>query len=317
MLNFIQPNVMENFYSSSSDVKFFYNNQAEMAHQQNNYSKEYANQHNRETFACSKSEINSPFYYEYPDINTSMSSPMETTENNFMDSLNSSVDSQVYASPSNETMYPIKSVNKGGRKQVKVGTNKRNARERNRVRFINDCFEVLREHIPYELVNDSKNRKLSKVETLKYATIYIKRLTELLQHSDEDLAFVNQANDSNQYKESQRSQNSNKITNITNNQQFYSTYSEQTTNQSIYFNNININIYDNRVLASDYSCSPVSSSSSSDSTYYNQKTNDAAKSYRFDNKSANKYLPINQQANCLTSMLYSTPNFNHDVFNSK
>lgn len=77
--------------------------------------------------------------------------------------------------------------NRGGRKQVKQGTTKRNARERNRVRFINDCFEVLREHIPYEFVLDDQksaaNRKLSKVETLKYATQYIKQLTELLEQS--------------------------------------------------------------------------------------------------------------------------------------
>lgn len=85
-------------------------------------------------------------------------------------------------------------VNRGGRKQVKVGTNRRNARERNRVRFINNCFDVLRDHIPQELVataattlspqsaanRSNVNQKLSKVETLKLATLYIKQLTEVL-----------------------------------------------------------------------------------------------------------------------------------------
>lgn len=78
--------------------------------------------------------------------------------------------------------------NKGGRKQVKQGTTKRNARERNRVRYINNCFETLREHIPDEMISDEPkspaNRKLSKVETLKYASLYIKQLTELLQESE-------------------------------------------------------------------------------------------------------------------------------------
>jgi hypothetical protein len=75
-------------------------------------------------------------------------------------------------------------INRGGRKQVKQGTTKRNARERNRVRYINNCFEVLRRHIPSEFVNEQKNRKLSKFETLKFASIYIKQLTDLLKEAD-------------------------------------------------------------------------------------------------------------------------------------
>lgn len=67
--------------------------------------------------------------------------------------------------------------NRGGRKQVKVGTTRRNARERNRVRHINDCFEVLRQHIPHE----KHNKKLSKVDTLKSAMMYIENLYQLLQ----------------------------------------------------------------------------------------------------------------------------------------
>ena len=67
--------------------------------------------------------------------------------------------------------------NRGGRKQVKVGTTRRNARERNRVQHINDCFEVLRQHIPHE----KHNKKLSKVDTLKSAMIYIENLRQLLQ----------------------------------------------------------------------------------------------------------------------------------------
>jgi hypothetical protein len=69
--------------------------------------------------------------------------------------------------------------NRGGRKQVKVGTTRRNARERNRVRHINDCFEILRQHIPHE----KHNKKLSKVDTLKSAMMYIENLRQLLQSS--------------------------------------------------------------------------------------------------------------------------------------
>ena len=69
--------------------------------------------------------------------------------------------------------------NRGGRKQVKTGTTRRNARERNRVKHINDCFEILRQHIP----NEKHNKKLSKVDTLKSAMIYIENLKLLLQQS--------------------------------------------------------------------------------------------------------------------------------------
>ena len=88
-------------------------------------------------------------------------------------------------------------VNRGGRKQVKTGTTKRNARERNRVRYINYCFDVLRQHIPVTAsttssINDDQNsvrsdnsgdlnKKLSKVDTLKFAAQYIKQLTILLE----------------------------------------------------------------------------------------------------------------------------------------
>ena len=67
--------------------------------------------------------------------------------------------------------------NRGGRKQIKMGTTRRNARERNRVRHINACFEILRQHIPHE----KHNKKLSKVDTLKSAMIYIENLRQLLQ----------------------------------------------------------------------------------------------------------------------------------------
>ena len=67
--------------------------------------------------------------------------------------------------------------NRGGRKQVKLGTTRRNARERNRVRHINACFEILRQHIPHE----KHNKKLSKVDTLKSAMNYIENLRQLLQ----------------------------------------------------------------------------------------------------------------------------------------
>lgn len=134
--------------------------------------------------------------------------------------------------------------NKGGRKQVKVGTTKRNARERNRVRFINNCFEVLREHIPFEIVhNEKKSRKLSKVETLKYAALYIRQLGELLDKSSSSSS--QQKEEAVTEEELPRRENKRLKSSMSVNLTPKSTITENFDTISI--NNININIYDNRM----------------------------------------------------------------------
>ncbi|KAK7456589.1 hypothetical protein BaRGS_00039315, partial [Batillaria attramentaria] len=57
---------------------------------------------------------------------------------------------------------------------------RRNERERNRVKQVNLGFETLRQHVP----TGRKNKKLSKVDTLKEAVRYIKYLQQLLQEAD-------------------------------------------------------------------------------------------------------------------------------------
>ncbi|XP_045492354.1 myoblast determination protein 1 homolog [Colias croceus] len=73
---------------------------------------------------------------------------------------------------------------------------RRNARERNRVRQVNDGFAALRRHIPDEVAavfenansNRGPNKKLSKVETLRMAVEYIRNLETLLNigHADKE-----------------------------------------------------------------------------------------------------------------------------------
>lgn len=73
---------------------------------------------------------------------------------------------------------------------------RRNARERNRVRQVNDGFAALRRHIPEEVAaefenansNRGPNKKLSKVETLRMAVEYIRNLESLLNigHADKE-----------------------------------------------------------------------------------------------------------------------------------
>lgn len=69
---------------------------------------------------------------------------------------------------------------------------KRNARERNRVRQVNCGFVNLRQHIPQSIVTELTNggrgasKKLSKVDTLRLAVEYIRRLKDLIDESDSE-----------------------------------------------------------------------------------------------------------------------------------
>ncbi|XP_054159576.1 achaete-scute homolog 1a-like [Oppia nitens] len=60
---------------------------------------------------------------------------------------------------------------------------RRNERERNRVKMVNMGFATLRQHVP----NGAKNKKMSKVETLRSAVDYIRELRELLGENDDFL----------------------------------------------------------------------------------------------------------------------------------
>lgn len=61
-----------------------------------------------------------------------------------------------------------------------VAVARRNARERNRVKQVNNGFATLRQHIP----GAAKAKKISKVETLKQAVEYIRSLQDLLHDSN-------------------------------------------------------------------------------------------------------------------------------------
>lgn len=58
-----------------------------------------------------------------------------------------------------------------------ASVHRRNERERNRVKLVNLGFANLREHVP----NGAKNKKMSKVDTLKSAIEYINELQRLLE----------------------------------------------------------------------------------------------------------------------------------------
>lgn len=62
---------------------------------------------------------------------------------------------------------------------------RRNERERNRVKMVNMGFATLRNHVP----NGAKNKKMSKVETLRSAVEYIRQLQKLLGNQGSENSF--------------------------------------------------------------------------------------------------------------------------------
>lgn len=64
-----------------------------------------------------------------------------------------------------------------------VAVARRNERERNRVKLINMTFATLREHLP-NASKGGKNRKMSKVETLRAAIEYIRYLQQMVDEHD-------------------------------------------------------------------------------------------------------------------------------------
>lgn len=74
---------------------------------------------------------------------------------------------------------------------------KRNERERERVRCVNDGYSRLKEHIPL----DNKDKRVSKVEILRTAISYIKHLQTLL---EDDNVNVQDENDSTKSEHQQR-----------------------------------------------------------------------------------------------------------------
>ncbi|XP_075156075.1 achaete-scute family bHLH transcription factor scute [Haematobia irritans] len=85
---------------------------------------------------------------------------------------------------------------------------RRNARERNRVKQVNNSFARLRQHIPQTIIADltkgggrGPQKKISKVDTLRIAVEYIRRLEDLLEDLNGGVSltqqFELQANSSN------------------------------------------------------------------------------------------------------------------------
>ncbi|CAH2092162.1 unnamed protein product [Euphydryas editha] len=77
---------------------------------------------------------------------------------------------------------------------------RRNARERNRVKQVNDGFNALRKRLPMAIVNAlssgarrGSGKKLSKVDTLRMVVEYIRYLENLIEESDAALGIIQES----------------------------------------------------------------------------------------------------------------------------
>ncbi|RWS14349.1 achaete-scute 1-like protein [Dinothrombium tinctorium] len=96
-----------------------------------------------------------------------------------------------------QLLRPKRKVNFGGLKsasqQKPLNVSRRNERERNRVKMVNLGFATLRQHIPHA----TKNKKMSKVETLRSAVEYISELQSLLKQIESNNCNANFATSAN------------------------------------------------------------------------------------------------------------------------
>ncbi|XP_023293534.2 achaete-scute complex protein T4 [Lucilia cuprina] len=118
---------------------------------------------------------------------------------------------------------------------------RRNARERNRVKQVNNSFSRLRQHIPQSIIADltkgggrGPQKKISKVDTLRIAVEYIRRLQDLL----EDLNGGSSSQQQQQQYESQNNANCDSASNSSfssSSSTGSSSPSSYTTNTPIYY----------------------------------------------------------------------------------
>ncbi|KAK7107332.1 uncharacterized protein [Littorina saxatilis] len=82
-----------------------------------------------------------------------------------------------------------------------VAVARRNERERNRVKLINTTFATLRDHLPHGggARATSKNRKMSKVETLRAAIEYIRKLHTLIKERQAASGITTKDGDNNPF----------------------------------------------------------------------------------------------------------------------
>lgn len=100
-----------------------------------------------------------------------------------------------YSSNLQDTKYIYKSTGYNGAQVASIA--RRNARERNRVKQVNDGFNALRKKLPTAVIaalsggsRRGSGKKLSKVDTLRMVVEYIKYMENLIEESDASHEFT-------------------------------------------------------------------------------------------------------------------------------
>ena len=68
---------------------------------------------------------------------------------------------------------------------VPLAVQRRNARERTRVKTVNQSYESLKAHVP----SAARHKRMSKVEIIKHAMDYIERLQRMVEQAEEECAL--------------------------------------------------------------------------------------------------------------------------------
>lgn len=122
----------------------------------------------------SSSELQYNHHYEYVSMDASSSSSSLSSSMKLERSFSATPDSQMRCNKRSK-ISPYGSNGSHHHNNPPVAV-RRNERERNRVKLVNMGFSTLRQHVP----NGAKNKKMSKVETLRSAVDYIRQLQQLL-----------------------------------------------------------------------------------------------------------------------------------------
>uniref|UniRef100_A0A8C4QZK7 Achaete-scute family bHLH transcription factor 2 n=1 Tax=Eptatretus burgeri TaxID=7764 RepID=A0A8C4QZK7_EPTBU len=110
-----------------------------------------------------------------------IASPVHSTQGGHQNHSSGSGSEPLVCPPSPQLLRCRRSVTTAS--VARGATARRNERERNRVRLVNQGFAVLQEHVP----DSGPTRRLSKVETLRAATQYISSLQRILAEHDAEV----------------------------------------------------------------------------------------------------------------------------------
>ena len=182
-------------YSDTHDMYSEHDRQVYSEHDKGDvYGEHVYNEHDSHSIYNDTHHEHDAEYHAYNDMSDTNDSGVtsedteqyndDTNHNDADDNLNTK-NTPVRQTTTNHSEPPLSAWKAKQLKLSTAGVIKRrrdaNARERKRMNGLNEAFERLREHVPG--VTNQTNKKLSKMDTLQMANIYIRQLADLLNKS--------------------------------------------------------------------------------------------------------------------------------------